>query len=458
MSKYFKIFILAFGFVIPSWGQTSFSLTEAVQYALQNHPSLEDSRLDGVNSEWQYKEALSIGLPRINGNIDYNYFYQVPLVPTEDFITPIISEAVTGMPYTGPTEYFELGFVRRNNLNFGLNGEVLVFDGNFLKGLKAAKMFIDLAKKQVEKTEQDVIQNVVRAYQSVLIAERNVGILDNNISNVSSLLNETQAFYDNGFVEELDVDRLKLSLENLIVEREKLDQLIEVSYNVLKYQMAFPLEAPIKVTEQLENVINLLIVDKDALIESIDYSVRPEHRLLVDAIALDYADLDRIRQGYLPTVTANIGYTQSLQRDNLFSNNETGFLANGAMGLKARIPIYDGGNTKAKLAQKKIEIEKREIQLSEFDRAMQLLIYNASTQYDNAKKTLDSAKRSLSLNEKIFEKTQIKYKEGVGSSIEVSQAESSLYQSQANYINALYDVLSTRTELDIATGEINKNK
>lgn len=458
MNRYIQVVIICIAYALYGKAQEEFSLTKAVQFALQNHPSMQVSRLEGVNSEWQYKEALSIGLPRINGNVDYSYYYQAPVVPTEDFITPIITEAVTGMPYTGPTEYFELGFFRRNNLSLGLNGEVLVFDGNFLKGLKAAKMFIDLAKKQVEKTEQDIIQNVVRAYQSVLIAERNINIIDNNIANVSNLLNETQAFYNNGFVEELDVDRLKLSLENLITEREKLNQLIEVSYNVLKYQMAYPVASPIIVTEKLEDVINLMLIEKEGAQPDIDYTIRPEHRLLVDAIALDYADLERIRQGYLPTVTASVGYTQSLQRDQLFNGEELGFIPNGLIGLKARIPIYDGGNTKAKLEQKKIEIEKREIELSEFDRAMQLQVYNAAAQYDNAKKTLDSAKRTLALNEKIFEKTQIKYKEGVGSSLEVSQAESSLYQAQASYINALYDVLSTRTELDIATGEINKTK
>ena len=148
MNSSIKILIFFLTLVGQSLSQEEVSLTQAVQYALQNHPALQASRLDGINSEWQYKEALSIGLPRINGNVDYSYYYQAPIVPTEDFITPIITEAVTGMPYTGPTEYFELGFFRRNNLNLGLNGEVVVIDGKFIKGLKAAKMFIDLDKSK----------------------------------------------------------------------------------------------------------------------------------------------------------------------------------------------------------------------------------------------------------------------------------------------------------------------
>jgi outer membrane protein len=436
--------------------EVSFTLPQAITYALENHPSLKDASLDGKNAEWQYKEALSIGMPHINGNLDYTYYYQVPITPTADFITPIVSEAITGQPYTGETQYFELAFLQKNQLTAGIRGEVLVFDGNFLKGLKASKLFIDLAKKQIQLNEQDIKQNVVRAYHNVLIGQRNIEIIDNNAANIENILRETQTLYENGFVEELDVDRLRLSFENLITEREKLLQVIEVGYNVLKFQMGYPINQSIKVEEDLEQLMNTMLLIDEGLADQIDYSARPEHRLLVDAIELDYADLDRIKQGYIPSVSASAGYNQSLQRNNLFDGSETGFLANGNVALKARIPIYDGGYTKAKIQQKLIEIEKREISLSEFDRGMQLQIYNAMTQYSNAKKSLESAKKSLELNEKIFNKTQIKYREGVGSSIEVSQAEGSLYQSQANYINALYDVLTTRTELSIASGELLK--
>lgn len=438
--------------------QQNYTLPDAIDYALEHHPSLHSATLDGVNAEWQYKEALSTGLPRITGNVDYNYYYKVPVTPTEDFITPLVTEAITGQPYTGPVEYFEFAFLQKNQFNVGLRGEVLVFDGNFLKGLKASKLFINLAKRQVELSEQDVIQNVVRAYQNVLIAKENIDIIQDNINNVTDALNETQIMYDNGFVEELDVDRLKLSLDNLITEKEKIVELIQVSKNLLKYQMAYPIDEPIDLTDNLEEILSTMMLVEDGNIGQIDYTARPEHRLLVDALTLDHADYVRIKQAYLPSVSANAGYTQSLQRNSLFNGDETGFLANGAVGLTARIPIYDGGNTKAKLQQKKIEIEKREIELAEFDRGMRLQVMNASTQYENAKKTLESVQRTLDLNEKIYNTTQIKYKEGVGSSIEVTQAESSLYQAQANYINALYDVLTTRTELAIASGELLKNR
>ncbi len=446
--------------------QQNFSLADAIKYALEHHPSLTTSRLDGENAKWQYKEALSIGMPRINGNVDYSYFYKLPISPIQDFISPsiygvLIQEQVTTengvvTPSSIPEpQTFNVTFQQNHSLNLGLKGEVLLFDGNFLKGLKAAKLFIDLAEQQIQLTEQDIVQNVARAYQNVLITLKNVEIIDKNIANITLSLIEAQEIYDNGFIEQLDVDRLKLSLQNLQFERQKLAELIDVSYSILKYQMAYHINQEIEVTDVLETVVALMTLEINS-IDQIVYESRPEHRLLTKAIELDYADLERIKQGYYPSVTGFAGYGQNLQRNSLFNGSETAFLPNGSVGLRARIPVYDGGYTKSKIQQKKIEIEKRQIELSEFDRAMTLQVISTETQYHNAQRSLVNAERSLELNENIYDKTQIKYKEGVGSSVEVTQAEASLYQAQANYINALYDLLSSKTELDIATGQILK--
>ena len=87
-------------------------------------------------------------------------------------------------------------------------------------------------------------------------------------------------------------------------------------------------------------------------------------------------------------------------------------------------------------------------------RGLALQTRNNFVSYQNAKATLSNTKRSLDLVQTIYDKTLIKFKEGVGSSIEVTQAESQLFEAQANYINALYDLLITKTDLDIALGNI----
>jgi outer membrane protein TolC len=441
--------------------QERFSLADAIDYALENHNAMRVATLNGEQAYWQFREAKAIGMPQLTAKVNYTYYYKRPVVPTQDFLTPAIfgilfDENIIEPRELGEPAFFDFGFIRRNQLFFGLSADALVFDGNYLKGLKVAKKFINLAKNRAILSEQQIRQQVIRAYQNVLVAERNVSIIEQNISNITRLLTETRAMYENGFVEELDVDRLVLSLDNLNTEKEKLSSLIEVGYNVLKYEMAYPMNEAIKVTDNLEDVVNTILLEVPLGRDSAAQYERPEIFLLEEAIDLDKADLDRIRQGYVPSISANISYDQSLQRDEFFNGNESGLIESGSIGLKANIPIYDGGDTKSKLEIKKIVLSKREYELEETRRAIHLQISNALTNFDNARSALNRSVKALELNEKIYDKTNIKYREGVGSSVELTQAEASLHQSQASYINALYELLVSKTDLDIATGAILK--
>lgn len=445
------------------YSQSKYTLDEAIDYALQAHLSMRVADLEGDDAEWAYKEGLAIGLPKISIDTRYNYSYIRPKVVIEDFISPILvgvlnqtslAPELQGFGGDSPTTV-EAAFVRRHQVTTGLNMSVFVFNGNYIKGLKVGKMFMDLARNQKILTEQQIKTNVTNAFNNVVVTQKNMSTIDNNISNIDKLLVETTALYENGFAEALDVDRLQLSKEILISERTKLDRLEEVSKNVLKYQMAFPLGDPIEIVEDLEKEVDIILLQNIDLEAVFNPEKRPEYTLLQEAIELDKWDLKRIKTGYLPSVYASASLEQNLQRDGLFNSNESGWLPNGVLGLTANIPIYDGGDTKAKVQRKKIVLEKREIELSEFNRALALQIFNARTELINAKSNLENAKRTLDLSQKIYDTTRIKYTNGVGSSLELTQAENGLYDAQANHINALYDILLAQSALDIATGEIN---
>ena len=445
------------------YSQSKYTLDEAIDYALQAHLSMRVADLEGDDAKWAYKEGLAIGLPKISIDTRYNYSYIRPKVVIEDFISPILvgvlnqtslAPELQGFGGDSPTTV-EAAFVRRHQITTGLNMSVFVFNGNYIKGLKVGKMFMDLARSQKILTEQQIRTNVTNAFNNVVVTQKNMSTIDNNISNIDKLLVETTALYENGFAEALDVDRLQLSKEILISERTKLDRLEEVSKNVLKYQMAFPLGDPIEIVENLEKEVDIILLQNIDLEAVFNPEKRPEYTLLQEAIELDKWDLKRIKTGYLPSVYASASLEQNLQRDGLFNSNESGWLPNGVLGLTANIPIYDGGDTKAKVQRKKIVLEKREIELSEFNRALALQIFNARTELINAKSNLENAKRTLDLSQKIYDTTRIKYTNGVGSSLELTQAENGLYDAQANHINALYDILLAQSALDIATGEIN---
>ena len=181
---------------------------------------------------------------------------------------------------------------------------------------------------------------------------------------------------------------------------------------------------------------------------------RVEFQLLNATQDLNNIDLKRYKAGYYPTVGAFASFQESLQRTNLFDGEQTGFLPTGLLGFNISVPIYDGGEKSAKIQKAKLNIDKTNLQKSEFTRAMTMQVRNSQVALNNANRNLKNRKRALEMTQSIFDRTKIKFTEGVGSSVEVTQAESSLYQAQAEYISALYDVLQSKVDLDIALGQL----
>ena len=445
-------------FSISLHGQMEFDLEDAINYAKEFSNSKKKAQLDVMDSEQLVKEYKSIGMPKLSLDAGYTYFPLIPANPVDDFISPAIygvlfQEQVIPQRELGPPETFKLAFQRKQSLNAGLNFSALLFDQAYLKGLKASKLSIDISRSQILLTDKEVASMVTKSYLAVLIAERNIEFLDKNIEVLKKSLGDTKTIYESGFAEQLDIDRLSLSADNLSIEKENVEELITLSYNVLKYNMSYPLEEELILTESLEDLLNLINVDEKLLTEEIDFTNRPEFSLLNQAIELDQMDVNRLGQN-LPTLRLNAGLDGTLQRDRLLNNDETGIIPSAFVALGLNYNIFDGRERRSQKQRSIIRMEKKKIDLEEFQRGMTLEVVNAKSQLQNAKRTLENRERTLALSESIFEKANIKFREGVGSSVEVSQAESSLYDSQSKLINAMYDLVLAKANLDIAFGNI----
>lgn len=439
--------------------QDTFSLQSAIDYAIANNLSMQHQAMDIQDAEQTVREFKSIGMPKADIGARYNYFFFRPTQPIADFITPAVygtlarEELITEdrVPRPEDLETQNFSFARKNNLSLYANANMLLFDASYLKGLEAAKVSIDLAKERSKLSERDIAIGVTRAYLSTLVAEVNITFIEKNIENLEKTLSEVRELYKNGFVEQLDVDRLTISKHSLEAEKENIEKLIDLSYNALKFQMNYPLNTDITLLEDLDQLLSIVMITDE--IDSIDVRNRPEYNVLYKAIILDGMDVDRLSKR-LPTLSANVGLEGVLARDGLFNQSEPGFLPSGFVGLSLNYSLFDGNQKSAQMQRSKIRKEKRKLDLQQFQKGLELEYLNAHTQLINAKRTLKIQQQVLDLSEDVYAKTQIKYKEGVGSSFEVKQAEADVYNAQASYVSAMYDVVLAHAELDIALGKI----
>lgn len=344
----FVLFLTAFGGL---HAQQTFSLEQAIDYALKNNLELKTKDVAERDAVSQIREFKAIGLPKLNSFINYQYFFAVPAQPLQDFISPTIynvlfDENVIPRRELGPPASFKFTLFQPHQLVAGAELSSMVFDGSYLYGVKAAKLYKELVAAEKAVTERDIRQKITQAYLGVLIAQENLSILEKNKSNVAASLKEVRAMYQNGFAEQLDVDRLTLSADNIDIEIKRMKQLTEVSKNALKFQMNFPLLQPISLSDNLTDLTNIPL--ETSLINESEYvGQRPEMQVISKGLELNNIDLSRIKAGYLPTVRAFVNGQASLFRRNLFSNQETGFIPQSAVGLAINVPIYDGGDKSA---------------------------------------------------------------------------------------------------------------
>ncbi len=315
--------------------------------------------------------------------------------------------------------------------------------------MKAAEYYRDYVQVQMSVAKQKVQNQVIDAYLPALLLTENLGILDKNIGNIEKLLNETKAIFKAGFAEQLDVDRLELSLSTLQSERLNLVRQQEIVVNALKLAMGKPVAELLTPTDELRKLLGEY-AEADMAAE-LDYMNRPEYVQLIKGRELNTLQIDLYRKPWMPTVSGFVQYQPGWQGG--FGDDTKWFFIPAAIaGLSVNVSIWDGGVTKAKRERAIVAVQTIDAQKQLLENAIAFEVENARKQYLNAQERMMNQIKNLDLAQRIYDTTQTKYKAGVGSSFEITQAEQALYTAQQSLIQAQYDLLAAKTAVKKALG------
>jgi outer membrane protein TolC len=464
--------------IAPAWGNaqsgasTYFSLDECIKYALENTVEIKNARVDEQIAKAKVRETVGIGLPQVDASVGVTHNQKLPRFfgpNTTDSTAFSFFQNIEGAndgDIVAGRNFFQLP----SSGNAALSINQLLFNSTYLVGLKAAGTYKDLAAKTTEQTEIEIIEKVMKAYYSVLVNNERISLFDNNIARVDSLLRTTRALNQNGFAEEIDVDRTRVTLNNLKSERLKFVNLQNLSMVLLKYQMNFPMEQLLSVSGDLNELrVNERLFDEYQ--EGWDYKNRIEYKILDTRRQLLELDVKNKYSRSLPSLSAfaNLGYsTQSPDIGGLFKTN-TNISDNGLIGpdkwysystfgVTLSVPIFSGMQRTYQIQQSKLELLKTQNSFTSLKQGIDLSIQQNTVTFQNAIETLRSQDENMKLADKVARVTKIKYEQGVGSNIEVVDAESSLRESQVNYYNALFDAIISKIDLDRAFAKIDPSK
>ncbi|MDG1277811.1 MAG: TolC family protein [Algoriphagus sp.] len=418
------------------------NLKQALEYALENNVDAKNARLELLIAETTVKEELSKGLPQLNGsfNLNYNPEIQVIFLPNEPpFGDPTIDSDVI------PARF---GVSYQSGL--GVTASQMIFDGSFFVGLRASKTLRELTEYDRIKTENDVLLTVKKAYFGVLVNKERIKLAQANLSRIDSLLQETKVLNEAGFTEKIDVSRIQVQRNNTYTQVERSRTAYEISKQLLKIQMGLPREYDIMITETLaelnpeEQLTQLLTMEG---------MPRVEVNQLDKNLELVGLDLRNNTVQYMPKITFNANYQRS-GAGNTFGQvyDSKNWFSSSLLGVSMQIPIFDGFLKSSRIQRNRIQQDQLENQRLFLDDNIELEIYQARTNLKNDLNILAVQRENMALAQEVYDISKIKYNEGVGSNLEVVDADAALIESEINYLSALYDGLIAKVDLEKALG------
>jgi len=418
----------------------SLSLEQAINYALEHNLNMKTARADLRIAEKQIWEITATGLPQVDATVGYQNFFDIPtsLVPAEFF---------GGQP----GDFAEIQFGIKQNLNASATISQLIFDGSYIVGLRAARIFRELANQNLQRSEIEIKNQVTEAYLLVLLTRDNVSITQQNLSNLQKTLRETEQILKAGFTDPINVDQLKLTVANMRNAIATLERQHKITTNLLKFQLGIDIDADIELTDSLEGLFETLA--GEAVAKDFNPSGHIDYKLMLSQQTMDLMALRREQSFALPRLSASYTYQQMAMRNefNFLKANEPWF-PTSFFAVSLNIPVFSSGFRASRVQQAKLQLEKSSLATLQVEQSLKLQMQQAQADYETALAKFNNETENLSLAQRIMQRTTIMHREGLASSLELTQANDQLLATQANYLNAMFELLNAKNNIQKAKG------
>lgn len=419
----------------------SFSLAEAQDYAIKNSPIIKNANTDISIYKQKVKEITALGLPQINVEASFNHFLNIPttVIPASAF-----------NPFAGADEIMAVQFGTKYQTSAGATLTQLIFDGSYLVGIKSTNALMTLQLQLEQKAQVDLKAEVMKSYYTAAISDENIKTLESTLQNLEKLKNEISSINKEGFNEKQDVEQLDLTVETMRNNLSRAQNIRKMTYNLLKLQMGIDVSKEITLTENIEQ-LNSTFNPSDYTSKEFAPSKLADYQILQSQVKISEFSMKNEKMKYYPSFAAFLTHSYNLPSNNLEFFNRRWY-PTSIWGLKLNIPVFSSGMRKSKVSQAKLNLEKTITNLGNVENALKMQSQNAQYSFNFSIENLATMKKSLELADRIQQKTLIKYKEGVATSLELNQVQTQYLTAQANYINGLYNVLTSKVEMDKSFG------
>ncbi len=416
----------------------SFSLVEAIQFALDSSYTALNSRKEVAKALKKKWETTADGLPQIDGKVEYinQLKQQTSVFPANTFNPEAPARSVIAAPFGLPQSVTASATITQ-----------LIFDGSYLVGLEAASVFVDYTQTQKEKDDLAIIEGITNSYGSVLLSKESISVVEKNLSTLEKNLSDTKATFENGLIEEESVEQLQITKIQLQNQLNNLRRVDNIALKMLKLSLGVAMDKEITLTDSLES---LAVTKETSSLTTKGFNINNNNDFKLSEILVEQRRLEwkLEKKRYLPSVGAffNAG-TQAFDFDFNFFDSDKQWYGYYNIGGQINIPIFSSFKDGARTKQAKLAFQQAETSHNENSQRIQLAYDQAKNNFDFSIDNVHALKDNLNLAERIEKKNQIKFTEGLSSSFDLRQAQTQLYSAQQEYLNAQLTLIQNAAKL-----------
>lgn len=405
------------------------TLKQSIVFALRNQPAVRQAAIDEQINERDIRIGLSAWLPQLNSSASYNHYFKGSPVAstTPGVISPI-------------DEYS----------NLGLQASQAIYNNEVLLASKTAN-YSRLYYKQNETSSQiNVVSDVSKAFFDALLSEKQLSIINENITRLQRSLKDAMNRYQAGVVDKIDYKQATISLNNELATRKQTAETINAKLAYLKQIMGVDPKRTITLSYDSTSYEKEAYIDTN---QTLNVNNRIEYQLLQTQKNLRNINLSYYKWGFLPSLSAignyNLVYLNTKVSD-LYSNAFPSLYA----GLSLSLPIFQGTKRLQNVSKAKLQVERADLDIVNSQNTISTQYIQALASYKSNYNNWQTLKQNVDLAKDVYNVVSLQYREGVKTYLDLIIAQSDLRTSELNYYNSLFQVLSSRIDLQKALGTL----
>jgi len=433
MKKIYLLVIVNLTLCLPkvvfaqSTTDTVVTLKQCIGFALRNQPVLRQAEIDEQINERNIRISLADWLPQLNSSNEYlHYFKGSPVTSANPAVVSPINE------------YSSLG----------LQASQVIYNNDVLLAAKSAKYSRLYYKQNTVSSQINVVSDVSKAFFDVLLSEKQLDILNEDITRLQRSLKDAYNRYLAGVVDKTDYKQATISLNNSIATRKQTQEAIKSKSAYLKQIMGIGADKNLLLSYDSTHYVSEASIDTN---QQLNYSNRIEYQLLQTSKSLQNLNAQYYKWSFLPSISAVGAYDLiylNTKFSNLYNNNYPSLYA----GLTLSFPIFTGTKRLQNLSKARLQVERADLDVVNSQNTINTEYVQALADYKSNYTNWQLLNENVTLAKDVYKVVSLQYREGIKTYLDVIVAQSDLRTAELNYYNALFQLLSSKIDLEKALG------